>query len=110
MSDSAAQHQGREGASHSRQFGIPAAQIVNPSVERVDDPGRRAAHLHGLGKVPKSVEKAAHGGLGGDAAALGAADPVGDRRHHLLARLRQFRADDRGGEILVLLARAPVQS
>jgi hypothetical protein len=83
---------------------------VNPSVERVDDPGRRAAHLHGLRKVPESVEKATHRRLSGDAAALGAADPVGDSRHHFLARLRQFGANDRGGEILVLPARAFVRA
>ncbi len=105
MGHAAAQHQGGESARHPRELVVPAPQSVNPPVERVDDPGRRAAHLHGLGQVPKSVEKAAHGDFGGDAAAPGAADSVGDRRHHLAARFGQFRADHCGGEILVLLAR-----
>ena len=105
VGDPPAQHERREGARHPLEFGVLAPHGVNPSVERVDDPGPGAARLHGLRQVPKSVEKAAHGGLGGDAAALGAADPVRDRRHNFAPRLGQFRADDRGGKILVLFAR-----
>ena len=105
MRDAAAKHQGGKGARHADQVGILATQGIDPAVQRIDDPSRRAAHLHGLGQVPEPVEKAAHGGFGGHPAAPGAADSVGDRRHHLTPRLEQIRPDNGGGEILVLSAR-----
>ena len=86
-------------------LGILATERVDPCVERTDDPGPGAADLHGLRQIPESVEKTAHREFRGDAAALGAADPVGDRRHHLPARLGQLSANDRGGEVLIPLAR-----
>ncbi len=106
MGDPAAQDERGEGARHPLQLGVLAAKRVDPGVERADHPRPGAADLHGLRQVPEAVKKTAHGELGGDASALRAAHPVGDRRHHLAARLGQFRADDRGGEILVLLARS----
>ena len=71
---------------------------------------RGAPHFHGLGQVAKSVEETAHRGLGGDAAAFGAADAVGDRRHDVAARLRQLPAEHGAGEILVALARPGLRS
>ena len=100
-----AQHERGEGAGHPFELGILAAERVDPCVERTDDPGPGAADLHGLRQIPESVEKTAHREFRGDAAALGAADPVGDRRHHLPARLGQLSANDRGGEVLIPLAR-----
>ena len=58
-----------------------------------------------FGQVAKSIQKAAHRGLGGDATALGAADSVGDRRHHVAARFGQLRAENGAGEILVAFTR-----
>ena len=108
VGDPAAQHQRSERARHPLELGVLAAERIDPGVERADNARPGAAHFHGLRQVPEAVEKTAHGELGGDASALGAADAVGDRRHHLAARFGQFRADDRGGEILVLLARSLV--
>ena len=107
VGDTAAQHQCGERAAHSGELGVLPTLGIDPAVERSDDPGARALHLHGLGQVAKSVEKPAHRGFGGGAAALGAADAVGDRRDHLLARLGQLGAVKGGGEILVCL-RGPV--
>ncbi len=100
----AAQHQGGEGAAHTRQCRVLTAQRVDPAVERTDDPAARALNFHGFRQITKSVEKSAHRGFGGDAAALGAADPVGERGDDLLTRLGQFRAIKSRGEILVFLA------
>ena len=95
VGDAAAQHQRGEGAPHSRELGVLAAQGIDPAVERTDDLGARSLHLHGLGQIAKSIEETAHRGLGRGAAALCAADSIGDRRDHFLARLGQFRADTR---------------
>ena len=105
MRDAAAQHQRGEGASHPRQLGIALALGMDPAIERIQDVGGGAPHFHGLGQIAKSVQEAAHRGLGRLAAALGAADPIGDRRHHVAARLGQLRAENGAGEILVALAR-----
>jgi hypothetical protein len=105
MGDAPAQHQRSERAAHAGQRRIALALTVDPAIERTDDGRRRAAHLHGLGHVAKAVEKTAHRGFGGDAAALGAADAVGDGRNHVATRLRQFPAEDGAAKILVALAR-----
>ena len=105
VDDAAAQHQRGEGASHPRQFRVLPAQGLDPFIERVDDRSRGAAHFHGFWQVPKSVDEAAHRGLGRHAAALRAADSVGDGRHHLPARLGKLGAENGGDEILVALAR-----
>ena len=61
-------------------------------------------HLHGLGQIAKSVQEAAHRGLGRNAAALRTADAIGDRGDHLLARLGQLGTEQGAGEIFVVLA------
>ena len=106
MRDAPAQHQRGESASHARRVGVALALRIDPAVERIEHGRRGAAHFHGLGQVAKTVEETAHRGLGGDAAALGAADAVGDRRHHVAARLRQLPAEYGAAEILVALARS----
>ena len=103
--DAPAQHQRREGASHPGQLGVTLPLRIDPAVERVENLGRGTPHFHGLGQVAKPIKKAAHRGFGRDAAALGAADAVGNRRHHVAARLRQLPAENGAGEILVALAR-----
>ena len=110
--DAAAQHQRGEGAAHPASLRSRRPMRIDPAVERIDDRGAGAPHLHGLGQVAKSVEKAAHRGLGGDAAAFGAADAIGDRGDHVAARLGQFRAEHGAGEILVVVraARSPRRS
>src|SRR5262249_39239071 len=102
----AAQHDRREGAAHAGELRVALALAKDPAVERTDDGRRSAAHLHGLGQVAKAVEEAAHRGLGGDAAALAAADAVGARGDDVAARFRQFPAEDGAAEILVTLARS----
>jgi hypothetical protein len=92
------------------QLGVLPADRVYPAVKGADDPRARPLHLHGLGQIAKPVEKAAHRGLGGGAATLGAADAVGDCGDHLLAGLRQFGPHQRAGEILVGPARAGLRS
>jgi len=69
-----------------------AAHGIDPAVERTDDFGPCSLHLHGLGQIAKSVQEAAHRGLGRNATALRAADAIGDRGNYLLARLGQLRA------------------
>ena len=101
----AAQHQRCQRATHSGELGVLAAHGIDPAVERVDDFGARALHLHGLGQIAESVQEAAHRSLGRNAAALRAADAVGDRGDQLLARLGQLRAQQGAGEIFVVLAR-----
>jgi hypothetical protein len=105
MRDAAAQDQRGKGAAHAGELGVAAAERIKPAVERADDAGGGALHLHRLGQVAEPVEKAPHRGFRGDPPALGAADAVGDRRHHFLARLGQLGADQRAGEIVVAGAR-----
>src|SRR5262249_42531868 len=52
----------------------------------------------------KSIQKTTHGGLGCDPTALGAANSIGDRRHHIPARFWQLQAENGAGEILVAFA------
>ena len=92
VGDAAAQHQRRQRATHSGELGVLPAHRIDPAVERTDDSGARSLHLHRLGQIAKSVEEAAHRGLGRDAAALRAADAIGDRGDHLLPRLGQLGA------------------
>ena len=105
----AAQHQRGERASHAGERRVAAAFAVEPAVERAEHPRRGAAHLHRLRQVAEAVKKAAHRHFRRDAAAFGAADSVGDRRHEVAARPRQLPAEDRAGEILVALARSLVR-
>ncbi len=105
MRDAPAQDQRGEGASHAGEIVVALGERIDPAVERIEDGRRCAAHFHGLGQIAKAVEKAAHRGLGGDAAAFSAADAVGDRRNNVAARLGQFLAEDGAAEILVALAR-----
>ena len=92
VGDAAAQHQRRQRATHSGELGVLAAHGIDPAVERTDDFGARSLHLHGLGQIAKSVQEAAHRGLGRNAAALRAADAIGDRGDHFLPRLGQLSA------------------
>ena len=78
MRDAPAQHQRREGASHPRQLGVSLTLGMDPAIERIQDRGGGASHFHRLGQVAKSVEETAHRDLGRHAAALGAANAVGD--------------------------------
>ena len=105
MCDAPAQDQRRERATHPREFCVSPALRMYPAVERVEDLGAGAAHLHCLGQVAEPVEKTAHRHLGGDTTALGAADAIGDSRDHISARLWQFRTKHRTGEVLVALPR-----
>jgi hypothetical protein len=106
VGDAPAQHQRGEGAPHSRQFAVPLSLGIDPAIECIENSGRRPSHFHGLGQVAKSVEKPTHRGFGCHAAALGAANSIGDRRHRIPARPRQLRAENRAGEILVAFARS----
>ena len=106
MRDAAAQHQCRERASQPGQIGVALALRMNPAVERIEDDRRGAPHLHGLGQIAKSIQEPAHRDLGRFAAALGAANSIGDRRHHVPARRGQLRAENGAGEILVAFARS----
>ena len=81
----------------------PSALIQPLSAVTTRAAARRTSIVSGKSQKPSRKPRTAS--LGGDASALGAADAVGDRRHHFAARLGQFCADDRAGEILVLLAR-----
>ena len=92
VGDAAAQHQRRQRATHSGELGVLATHGIDPAVERTDDLGARSLHLHGLGQIAKSVQEAAHRGLGRNATALRAADSIGDRGDHFLARLGQLSA------------------
>ena len=109
MRHAPAQHQGRESTPHPGQLGIPLRLGVNPAIERIEHRRRRAPHLHGFGHVAEAIEKTAHRSLCGDPATLGAADAVGNRRNHVAPRLRQFRAENGAGEILVAFARSGVR-
>jgi hypothetical protein len=60
--------------------------------------------IQALSELTEPVEETAHRGFRGDASALCAADPVGDRRDNFLARLGQFPADQRAGKILIVAA------
>src|SRR5438067_2704747 len=104
MRDAAAQHERRKGAAEAGDLGILPAHRVDPAIERADDPRAGPLYLHRLRQIAETVEKTAYRGLRGDAAAFRAADAVGDRGNDLLARLGQFSADQRPGEILVGLA------
>src|ERR1035437_2358749 len=79
---------------------------MDPAIERIEDRGRCALHFDRLGQIAKSIQETAHRDLGRLAAALGAANSIGDRRHHVAARLRQLRAENRAGEILIAFARS----
>ena len=106
MRNPPAQHDRGEGASHAGERRVALALGIDPAIERADDGRRGAAHLHGLGQVAKAVEKAAHRGFGGDTAALGAANAVGDSGDDVAARLWQFPAEHGAAEIFVALARS----
>ena len=85
---------------------VALAFRMDPAIERVQHDRGGTPHLHRLGQIAEPVEETAHRDLGGLAAALGAADAVGDRRDHVAARLGQLRAEHGAGEILVAFARA----
>jgi hypothetical protein len=104
--DAPAQHQRREGASHPHQLGVALTLGLDPAIECVQYPGRRASHLHRFGQIEKSIQKTAHRGLGRHAAALCAPNSVGDRRDNVPARFRQLEAENGAGEILVAFARS----
>jgi hypothetical protein len=106
MRNAPAQHQCGKRTTHAVEFCVAPPLRIDPTVERIEDRGRGAAHLHGFGHIAKAVEKTAHGGLGGDAAAFMAADAVRDRGNDIAPRLRQFHAEDRAGEIFVAFARS----
>ena len=83
MREPAAQHQRGEGAAHADEVRVLLSLRVDPGIERIEDAGPGAPHLHGLRHVPEPVEEAAHRGLRRLAPAFGAADPVGDGRRHV---------------------------
>ena len=89
MGDAAAQHERGARARVACESGSwrPSALIHPFSALTTRAAARRTSMVSG---IPKSVEKAAHRSFGGDAAVLGPADPVGDRCHHLPARLEQM--------------------
>ena len=92
------------------ELAVALGERVDPAIERIENGRRGAPHFHRLGQIAKAVEKAAHRGFGGDAAALGAADAVGDRRDDVAARLGQLPAKHGAAEILVALARPGLRS
>jgi hypothetical protein len=81
------------------------ALVMDPAIERIYDPRRCVPYLHGLRQIAKSIEKAAHRGLGRHATAFRAANSVGNGRHHIPARLWQFRTENGTSEILVVFTR-----
>ena len=68
------------------QVGVPLPLRMHPGTERVQYLGRGPSNLGGLGQLAHSVQKAADCGFGGDAAALGAADSVGNGGNDVPAR------------------------
>jgi hypothetical protein len=77
---------------------------MDPAIERIHDLGSCVLHPQGLGEVAKTVEKASDGSLGSDTTTLCAANPVGNRRHHVTARLGQLPSENSTGKILVARA------
>jgi len=82
----------------------PGGKGLNPAIERIQNAGCRAPHLHGLGRSQNPSRK--------PRTAISAATrpplrrrPVSERRHHLAAR-SGTRHRDRGDEILVTFARS----
>ena len=105
MRETAAQHQRGECAAHADEVRVLLPLGVDPGVERVEDAGPGAPHLHGLGHVPEAVEEAAHRGLRRHAAAFGAADAVGDGGRHVASLRGKLGAKYRAGEILIARSR-----
>ena len=97
-----AQDQRGEGGPHANQRRIAMALAIDPAIQRGGNGGGGALHRHGLGHVAKAVEKAAHRGFRRHPSPFGAADAVGQHGHHIAARRRQFPAEHRAGEILIV--------
>ena len=75
---SAAQHQRGEGCRGAFEIGVDSPDPVKPAVEAKDRAAAGGGDTDRLGLAIIAVDEAAHGEFGGEAAALGAADPVGD--------------------------------
>ena len=93
--DAAAEHQCGEGASHSRQLGVALSLGMDPTIQRVEDPRASPAHFHGFRQIAKSIQKAAHRGLGRHTPAFRAADPIGDRSDNVAAGFAAARSRKR---------------
>ena len=106
MEASTAQDERREGCRHPGQLGIAATLGNDPAIQRGGHRFNGAWHAPGIRCCEIIGQQAAHRVFGGFAAALVAADPVGNRRDNAL--VVEFRAFRRGNsaEILVPLARA----
>ena len=97
----AAEDQGGEGARHAFQCGIGMTLGVQPAVDGLDCRGRDGFSAAEWIRRGVGVEKGAHREFGGDSAALGATDAVGDRRGDIGRVSRAGGAERASGVVFV---------
>ena len=102
MAGAPRQNQGGEGRRHADAFGIDAALGDDPGIDRVERMGRGLSHAQRTGQGKIAVEEGAHAEFRGLTPAGMAANPVGDHRDHVGARIHTRPAEARRAKILIV--------